>query len=578
MTRSNKMLKLLLSRLLQPIFGLGVAVCTIMIVLLGLAGTPAELSVSSSIVGQAQAASCRDVELNQSRLAAWYDPKPQRTDRVRIPLPLTFGDRQLSVSMVFTRIGFRESGLFPVKGATFQQGSNTPEPFETSLRSRVTSAMRDRNGRSILYLGTYEVSRGQYALVMGGGDLARGLEHLLETSGDSQLKSVRDFVDPHGPCHGKMTRQLHNQLRLPISFLPMDGYHSFVERLNRLCSRHKPCAEKLASLSNGEPAIGFFRLPLEHEWAFAARGAYSYTRGDITAADLQRPIPAMASGTRLEDFAHVDNQPPRLLPIGSHESLHGFHDIIGNVQELMANRFTSETASGAVGGALARGGSFRTPVSEIRISRRTELTPYRRHEKTGAFFAQSFPLTGMRLAIGLPLNAGLGRTTLEKEFATSFIAVDEIGDGAGDSLASARELGSIVQVRVNDELGAGDQSDIYGFVLDGFGPLEFGVRAGGKSVATLMDEGGNQIERLSVRPNDHATARTDPLYPNQKYYLRIEARSPEAHSFSYNVDLAHSALEDTGVDKADPVALRYATEIRNRVTELSGFVGFTGRN
>lgn len=539
---------------------------------------PSKLGVPFLAVNHAHATSaCRAVELDNRRVFAWFDPEPVHADRLRIPLPLKFDDRKFSGALVFTRIGLREPGLFPIKGATFLQGADYPEPFESALRSRIASPIRERNGRSLLYLGTYEVSRGQYALVMGDGDLKLGLKHLFETSGDPHLEPLADFLDEQHPCFGKMTRKLHGFLRLPISFLQMDEYRRFISRLNRLCGQHKPCADQLASLSQQRDAVAYFRLPLEHEWGFAARGAYSYVRGELTSADLQSPVPVTASGNGLKDYAHLDNKPPRVLPIGSKELWHGFHDMIGNVQELMANPFTSETGSGAVGGALARGGSFRTAISDFRISRRTELTPYRRDEGTGTYFAQSFPLTGIRLAIGVPLTSSIRQSTLEAEFARSFIAVDDIGDVAGDSVATARDLGIVLpgKVNVNDELGAGDQTDLYSLVLDAFGPLEFAVIARGKAVATLLDESGNEITRLSVRSNGQATTTTDPLYPNQRYFLKIEARSPKASSFSYSMNLMHRAIDDTGVESSDRQALRYATAIRNRVTEVSGFVGFT---
>ncbi len=518
---------------------------------------------------------CKAVTLDEAVVRGWFVPSPLPPDAVTFPLSVHWEEKRITVELAFTPIPFAESGMFPSERSVFTMGSDYPEPFENSLKARVASPLGQAEGAPRLLLGTFEVSLGQAAVLLGEGNLAQGLEKLAVASGDPELKALRRFNDPQDACHRRVTKELVAALRLPTAFLRHETYLSAAKSLNLLCGREPVCRDKLKALAGGKSSTAFFRLPQEHEWEFAARGGYSYMKGDLTAQDLQLQLPPLPSGGKLKAYAHIDNTPPRLLPIGARKLLHGFYDMFGNVQELMANPFTSEAGSGAVGGALARGGSFRTALRDMRTSRRTELSVYQRNEATGLFSAQSFPATGMRLAVGAPILGGFAIEDLQDEFLKSYVSVDDLGDAAGDSSQTAREIGAFVNatLELNDEVGGPDQADVYAFEVGSYGALAILAEAGDKALIQLLDGAGAELARSSLRANVQQDVQFTGLLPGQRYYLRIAARVAGAGSLSYRTQARLEAEPDTGVARAGDTTVQYAREIRMGVSEHRGYVG-----
>ena len=520
-------------------------------------------------------ASCKPFVLDQAKADAWSKPSSPPLDALVFTLPFRFDNKDFTWSVVFTPLGFVEKGLFPGKSAIYTMGSDYPEPFENSLKARVASPLEQSQGKPRMLLGTYELSMGQYAIIAGHGDLAAGLMAIAERSGDPDLKPVRQFLDAADPCRGKMTPQLHAALRLPMSFFQLDEYHDTVRSLNLMCAADAACGAALQKLAGRAGASAFFRLPMEHEWEYAARGGYSYLKGEVTAQDMQLALPPLPSGQGLKTYAHVDSNPPRLLPIGTKKQLHGFFDMFGNVEELVANPFTSEAGSGAVGGAQARGGNFRAAAKDIRSSKRTELTPFRKSEATGRYFYQSLPLTGVRLAIGLPLLSAFPREVLQATFAKSYVAVADEGDAAGETPQGARDLGALAAggASLSDEVGGSDPGDVYRFSLEAYGSVVAEVRSAEKLSVALLDGAGVEVSRVTTRSSIKQQLRFTDLYPERPYLLQITPRQQVGASVTYELNLAPDAEPDSGVDKATPDTLQYAIEIGKGVNEYKGFVG-----
>ena len=101
-----------------------------------------------------------------------------RADRLHTDymLPLPMG-----MALVFAPVPLGTTGLYGDEKTTFTMGSSEPRIFETPLEVRVGSSITDNRGQSQLFMGKYEVSKAQYAIVIGGGNLRQGGHHSART-------------------------------------------------------------------------------------------------------------------------------------------------------------------------------------------------------------------------------------------------------------------------------------------------------------------------------------------------------------------------------------------------------------
>ena len=127
--------------------------------------------------------------------------------------------------------------------------------------------------------------------------------------------------------------------------------------------------------------------------------------GGLTKAEIQLDVPRLADGTSISTYAHVGNDPARVLPIGSREALFGFYDLYGNAQELMANAFTAENGFGAVGAYAARGGHFGLDASELRASRRLNSPLFDKMMRRNSWTFSIFPALAFASRWAFPLLA-----------------------------------------------------------------------------------------------------------------------------------------------------------------------------
>ncbi|MEO1274700.1 MAG: SUMF1/EgtB/PvdO family nonheme iron enzyme, partial [Pseudomonadota bacterium] len=298
-----------------------------------------------------------------------YNPQPREGDVV-LPMPC-------QGAMVFRSVRTGARGDGPLDDRLVRLGDGDPgagEAYRQYVRTaHIAGAFEGPEGRFYL-LAKYELSRGQAAALHADALGAKGCP------------------DPEDPDNALAASDLS-------WFDAIDLSRRYTEWLLR---------EAPAALSQAADPTAFIRLPTEAEWEFALRGGLA-----VSEAERRARLP-LSAGQDISSIAwrqgpdSADNQ---IQVIGDKApNALGFHDMLGNAEEIVLEPFTLNRvgrAFGQPGGFIARGGSIATPASRLSSALRTEY-----HLFSPALGGAVRTATmGTRFAVGAPALGDLDEAT-----------------------------------------------------------------------------------------------------------------------------------------------------------------------
>lgn len=317
-----------------------------------------------------------------------YNPKPAENDLV-LPMP---GEAE----MVFLRVPVPGKGFWGDQDRIIQIGDAAGGIFEGLQRTQISGSFPvDKGDIWEIVLAKYELTRGQYAAVMG-------METLLAVSGDPEDQKLPTLKG----------RALRDALMRPLTYVSYGDILEFIRRYNLwLFDPEHP--ERIAAMPRVDGAPGFMRLPSEDEWEYCARGGVA----SIQAGTFDNSLPFPTA--EAQEYAwHLGNAKHQLRPVGLRKAdALGFYDLFGNAQEMTSGMFRPEIWQGKPGGVAVRGGSVSTQPADLRSAQRAELDVYAWNvDKKTIEERRSFN-TGLRLAIGSNVVVtSAQRTQIEKEY------------------------------------------------------------------------------------------------------------------------------------------------------------------
>ena len=273
---------------------------------------------------------------------SFYNPKPSNDD-VILPMPC---DGSLVMKKVYTPTNK------PLDDIKVILGSNQKElGFAEYATPNYISGSFSDNGKERYYLiGKYEVTALQYQSVMN------------DTCPSAKISLI-----------------------FPVTNISWFDAVAFTDKYNRWLIENQT-KNKLNKIPQG-----YFRLPNNTEWEYAARGGTKVTESEFR----ENHFPMTANLENYAWFSGAKSANGKLQLIGRLQpNPLDIYDILGNANEMMFDSFRMNKLDryhGQEGGMIVRGGSYLTPESSITAAFRTEKAYY---DDKGAYKSQD---VGFRL-------------------------------------------------------------------------------------------------------------------------------------------------------------------------------------
>ena len=400
--------------------------------------------------------------LSMAKAEEWptemFNPRPLPDDLL---LPMPCGGAMVFRPVFVPGRERLDDYSFVMGGVDSKQGYKEGPHHETISGSFAASG---NLGGQLYYLGKYEVTHGQFAVMKAECGPTPGAESTLPQTKITWFDAV-----------------------------------AFADLYSRWLIQH---AANTLPQRDGEP--GFVRLPTEAEWEYAARGGVSVTEGEFAA-----PLPPM-NGQSLGHYAWYsgpESSNNRLQAIGllAPNAL-GLHDMLGNAAELVLDPFRLNRLSrmhGEAGGFVIRGGSYLTKETDLHTSWRNEVPPY-----VGSEHRQD-DTVGFRLALVssvLPTVQSLRTArdawaTLARSDESGTTVVKPLGDVQADPLKEIDTLADALPEPLKGRL-KGLRLTVAGNLKAGEDQRDRAVRAILDSAASLAGDLRDIIQQMLAIENE----------------------------------------------------------------------------